>query len=169
MKVQVNVLEYDSMWESDKPYKRPIELDTSTFDAIEEITKEKLLNHLKNGIGSVTPLESTKFLPRFEIGELELSMQLNYQLWCYRRERLANFHDEISNHPMEEREFAEIMGVTTEECYSSYFDFAAKLKGADDWVAQPGQISINGLLIWLRDISMKLELDGTGLYPYSNR
>lgn len=169
MKVQVNVIENDSMWEDPGPHKRPIQLDTLTFDAIEKVTKEKLLDHLRSGIGSMTPLEHTKILPCFQIGELELSMQLNYQLWSYRYDRLTDWRKDVSNHPMKESEFQEIMGETPEECYSSYFDFAVSIKGSYGWVAQPGQISINGLMQWLHDILMQLELNGTGCYCYRNK
>lgn len=61
------------------------ELEEGDLEALSKITCEDILNHLRKGIGKMTPRGKTKLLDCLCIGtDIELSIQINYQLDCLR-------------------------------------------------------------------------------------
>ena len=133
-------------------YNKSVNIDCQK---IMNTTAEDILAHLKEGIG-------TRFLPSLYFGDLELSLQLNYNLWRIRSDKKDSYKD-IDNSPMTQAEFNQIIG-TGNDCMNTLFDFAAKFAGEKHWSVKPGQITINRLLLWLDDIAVRHELNSTGIY-----
>lgn len=51
-----------------------------------ELTPTDILAHMKKSIGVITPLGATKLIPCIMLGKLEISVQINYQLWSMRQD-----------------------------------------------------------------------------------
>lgn len=66
-------------------YAETKKIEERDLDALSKITREDILNHLRKGIGKMTPRGETKYLDCLCIGnDIELSIQINYQLDCLR-------------------------------------------------------------------------------------
>jgi hypothetical protein len=51
-----------------------------------ELKPEDILAHMEKSIGKMTPLGPSKFIPAIMLGKLEISVQINYQLWSERED-----------------------------------------------------------------------------------
>lgn len=129
-------------------------LDSTTLDAMQEITAESLYQHLRKAIGKVTPRGETKILPYLKVGELTLSLQLNYQLWCLRQEKSQ--YEAVDYSPMTEEEFSILIKGKEENCMS-LFDFAVWDARTD--LVTPGETTIPRLLEWLRAVYQSGEIN----------
>lgn len=142
MAQEITLEKYD--WYDEKYVKSSIYLDNSTLEALKQVTEETIYNHLKSAIGKVTPLNDTKYLPCLEIGEIALSIQLNYQLWSIRQEGHTDYAD-FPNEPMTEAEFYQLIAD-----YDDWFDFLAWKDNRTLFDAT--STSINRLMRWIKRI-----------------
>lgn len=122
-------------------------ISDETMNALKNVTEEELYNHLKAGVGKMTVYNSSKLLPTIKVGEIILSLQLNYQLWNLRMER-SNDEDcmKCSNAPMTEEEFE--MLVSSKD---SIFDFWAHFERGRQ-LLDPQGASIHSLMNWMKGI-----------------
>lgn len=66
-----------------------------------ELNADYIYKHLEKSLGVMTPLGCTKLIPCIMIGKLEISVQINYQLWSLRQD--LNMLDD--NSPITREEF----------------------------------------------------------------
>lgn len=144
MKEQLITFQYD--WDRERMCAVDYYLDSTTLEAMQEITADTLYQHLRKAIGKVTPRGETKLLPYLKVGELTLSLQLNYQLWYLRQEKSQ--YEDVDYSPMTKAEFNTI--IKGYEDPLSLFDFAVWDTRTD--LVTPGETTISRLLEWLREI-----------------
>lgn len=75
------------------------------LDLIGKLTIDDIHEHMKKSIGIMTPTGKTKLIPCIMLGKLEISVQINYQLWSLRLDR---GRDE-DNSPITQEEFDELV------------------------------------------------------------
>lgn len=68
------------------------------------ISVEQMYQHMRQAIGVMTPMKETKFIPTIKCGGIEISLQINYQLWSMRYDN--NSED---NSPITEEEFDKLV------------------------------------------------------------
>lgn len=142
MKETLTVHTFD--WYEGEYKDEQISLEESTLEALKGITRKTLLNHLKLAIGRVTPQGENKILPYLKVGEITLSLQLNYQLWALRLNDIGEGVE--SNDPMTKWEFNTIII----DCNSN-FDFCAWLDNGYRLLDADGA-SVNSLISWIKKI-----------------
>lgn len=72
------------------------------------LKSDDIYNHLVKSIDVMTPLGATKFIPCIMLGKLEISVQINYQLWSMRDDN--NMRDD--NSPITRAEFDKLVPNT---------------------------------------------------------
>ena len=84
------------------------EITERELKMITELKPEDLLQHMKQAIGVMTPLGKTKLIPCVILGKIEISIQINYQLWSLRDDRGRN-----DNKPITQEELYRLVPNTT--------------------------------------------------------
>lgn len=85
----------------------------NSFEYCYEITDEELkqicglepediLNHMKKSIGFMTPTGKSRFIPCIMLGKLEISVQINYQLWSMRMDANLSMDTPITKEEFDE-------------------------------------------------------------------
>lgn len=105
------VLEYiTDLWENETAIMPISKEESKLFLSLNE---KDIYEHLKASIGKVTPHGTTRFVPRYEVGDLSISVQFAYYLWSKRYEA-NNFSIDVDNSPITEEEFYDIVGKSGE-------------------------------------------------------
>ena len=105
------VLEYiTELWENETAIMPISKEESKLFLSLNE---KDIYEHLKSSIGKVTPHGTTRFVPRYEVGDLSISVQFAYYLWSKRYEA-NNFSIDVDNSPITEEEFYDIVGKSGE-------------------------------------------------------
>lgn len=60
------------------------EITDEECEMIGNLTIDDIHEHMKQAIGVMTPCGKSKFIPCIMLGKLEISVQINYQLWSLR-------------------------------------------------------------------------------------
>jgi hypothetical protein len=76
------------------------EITDDELKQICDLKPEDILNHMKKSVGVLTPTGQSKFIPCIMLGNLEISVQISYQLWSMRTD--ANLS---MNAPITQEEF----------------------------------------------------------------
>ena len=136
--MKVTIYMYD-----DRRFPRHVEFTKEEAQALESLTPEKLIAHMRHGvIGKVIPTPGQKeyYAPRFNIAGFSLSMQISYYVW---KERTNNNLD-LST-PITEEEFDKALNGPDD-----YVDFCASFHGEEYWEAT--QMPISKIAASLSDI-----------------
>lgn len=80
-----------------------------------------MYNHMKESIGKMTPTGMSKLIPPISFGCIEISLQINYQLWSMR----VDNHRDHDNSPITEEEFDFLVDVAGEK----YIDVRVRYNG----------------------------------------
>lgn len=148
---------------------KTIELDSSTFDEIlaklgdenKQVSAERLLQYIHdNSVGKISALGEDKLVKKLECGDLVISLQLSYYLWCERKEK---YGDEAVDHyedKMTEEEWNKIVGDYPQH---TFFDVAIFTKDGDNFLA-PTQESMYGFANRLNDLIKDHEIDNSCFY-----
>lgn len=105
------VLEYISdFWEHETETMPITKEESKVFLGLKE---KDIYEHLKASIGKVTPSGPTRFVPRYKVGDLSISVQFSYYLWSKRYEK-NNFSSSVDNSPITEKEFYDVVGDSGE-------------------------------------------------------
>ena len=70
-----------------------------------------MYNHMKESIGKMTPTGMSKLIPPISFGCIEISLQINYQLWSMR----VDNHRDHDNSPITKEEFDLLVDVAGEK------------------------------------------------------
>ena len=73
-----------------------------------KLSQDDIYEHLKKSIGVVTPYGASKFVPRYNIGKLSISVQFAYYLWCKRADGKDGWS--VDESPITQEEFIEVVG-----------------------------------------------------------
>lgn len=80
------------------------------FRTIALLTPEFLYNWVKaNSVGIITPSGSTKFVARFEFGNISLSLQVAYYLWSKRDDEMPNYYHYTDLRVMKKEEWDKLV------------------------------------------------------------
>jgi hypothetical protein len=130
------VLEYISdWWENEKAIMPISEEESKLFLSLNE---KDIYEHLKASIGKVTPSGTTKFVPRYEVGDLSISVQFAYYLWSKRYD-VSHSLNNMDNSPITEEEFYKIVGDSGES--SKLLDVKVEYKGVTIYPATQATIT----------------------------
>ena len=80
-----------------------------------------MYNHMKQSVGRMTPTGMSKFIPPIVCGGIEISLQINYQLWSIR----FDSNRDKDNSPITEEEFDLLVDVAGEK----YIDVRVRYNG----------------------------------------
>jgi hypothetical protein len=131
------VLEYISdWWENEKAIMPISEEESKLFLSLNE---KDIYEHLKASIGKVTPSGTTKFVPRYEVGDLSISVQFAYYLWSKRYD-VSHSLNNMDNSPITEEEFYKIVGDSGES--SKLLDVKVEYKGVTIYPATQATITV---------------------------
>ena len=104
------------------------------------VKQDEIFEHLKKSIGIATPKGATRIVPRYNVGDLSLSVQFGYYLWKHREDK-----GDSSNSPITEEEFYNIIGDSVNN--SSILDVMVEFKGVR--IIQPQQMKLHHLVAGL--------------------
>jgi hypothetical protein len=125
---------YDS-WENETAIMPISEEESKVFLSLNE---KDIYEHLKASIGKVTPMGDTKFVPRYRVGDLSISVQFSYYLWNKRYE--ASYpSNNVDNSPITEEEFYKIVGDSGEA--GKLLDVKVEYKGVTIYPATQATIT----------------------------
>ena len=102
------------------------------------VKQDEIFEHLKKSIGIATPTDTTRIVPRYNVGDLSLSIQFAYYLWKYR----CN-NEDSSNSPITEEEFYDIIGDDANN--TNLLDVMVEFKGVR--IIQPQQMKLHHLVV----------------------
>lgn len=129
------VLEYISdLWENETAIMPISKEESKLFLSLNE---KDIYEHLKSSIGKVTPSGTTRFVPRYNVGDLSISVQFSYYLWSKRYE--ASDFSSVDNSPITEKEFYDIVGDSGESGFM--LDVMASYKGVTIYPATQATIT----------------------------
>lgn len=80
-----------------------------------------MYNHMKESIGKMTPTGMSKLIPPISFGCIEISLQINYQLWSMR----VDNHRDHDNSPITKEEF----DFLVDERGEKYIDVRVRYNG----------------------------------------
>ncbi|MCI6119400.1 MAG: hypothetical protein MR717_09005 [Prevotella sp.] len=167
MKQKITIAVYDGYCDDDNQWEMvEKEIEHSDLDVLAKITRKDILKHLSRCIGKMTPGGETKFIDYMEIGNVALSMQLSYQLYCLRDNYLGmrrygtsefvRKNDERYNEPITEKEFDKL--TENDNCRMDIFI------AIDGHGFQCGEVSIKGLVSILNVLGERHLICDDGLY-----
>lgn len=93
-------------WDEDVEY--CYQITDEELQMICNLKSDDIYKHLSESIGIMTPLGKTKFIPCIMLGKLEISVQINYQLWSSR----VDNHMNGDNSPITRAEFDKLVPNT---------------------------------------------------------
>lgn len=76
--------EYNSMKGEYEQVEFAYQITEKEAEFLRTINVEQMYQHLKQAIGVMTPMKDSKFIPPIQCGGIEVSLQINYQLWSMR-------------------------------------------------------------------------------------
>lgn len=65
-------------------FERTYQVTEEEAKFLESISVEFMYNHMKQAVNTMTPLGTSKYIPPILFGGIEISLQINYQLWSLR-------------------------------------------------------------------------------------
>lgn len=111
------------------------DISDAEFRTIALLTPEFLYNWVKaNSIGIITPSGKTKFVARFEFGNISLSLQVAYYLWSKRDDEMPNYYHYTDLRVMKKEEWDELV-----PSIRSTID--VKVECGDDVIIEPTQLN----------------------------
>ena len=100
----------DLYYFGDEPEMYTCDISDAEFRTIALLTPEFLYNWVKaNSVGIITPSGSTKFVARFEFGNISLSLQVAYYLWSKRDDEMHNYYHYTDLRVMKKEEWDKLV------------------------------------------------------------
>lgn len=122
------------------------DISDAEFRTIALLTPEFLYNWVKaNSIGIITPSGKTKFVARFEFGNISLSLQVAYYLWCKRDDEMPNYYHYTDLRVMKKEEWDELV-----PSIRSTID--VKVECGNDVIIEPTQLNFVEVVAVLQQI-----------------
>ena len=109
-------------------------------DFIRNLTSEYVYNHMKKQIGIMTPCGDTKLIPQIVCGNVQISVQINYQLWSKRDDENRNG----DNSPITQEEF----DMLVPKSFDRYIDVRVQYNG--ETFIKATQMTIDVLVLTLQ-------------------
>lgn len=111
------------------------DISDAEFRTIALLTPKFLYNWVKaNSVGIITPSGSTKFVTRFEFGNISLSLQVAYYLWSKRDDEMPNYYYYTDLRVMKKEEWDKLVP-------NIHSTIDVKVECGNDVVIEPTQLS----------------------------
>lgn len=119
-------VEQDFVWNENGEYsyediERVYHATDKEVEFLKSIDVLYMYNHMKQAVGRMTPMGMSKFIPPIVCEGIEISLQINYQLWSIR----FDSNRDKDNSPITEEEFDLLVDVAGEK----YIDVRVRYNG----------------------------------------
>ena len=118
-----------------------IDITDEDAEVFFNLNQDDIYEHLKKSIGVVTPCGKTRFVPRYNVGKLSISVQFAYYLWGKRTDKSGSFCD-FDESPITQDEFIKIVGSDANDTH--ILDVMVEWDGKR--ILQPTQMKLHNLV-----------------------